>query len=279
MSLPVKSLNSFLKRSKIFIVCLFLSFLTVNHSDSSEKWFEVKDKHFMVLYQVAADEEQARIILRKAEDYYNKIADQIGYARYSNFWTWDERVRIVVFPDQATFQQKTGQPEWSTGYASRDSHLFKSRLIVTFKQEGSFIDGVLPHEITHLIFRDMVGFDTYIPIWFEEGMAQLQEREKKDKALPFMRTLIKREIYIPLNQLNQADIRKETDGKKVSLFYAESLSVVEFLLKEYGSHAFRYLCLNLKEGKTMQESLRSAYPSSIESLKQLEDKWLKYMKK
>lgn len=46
----------------------------------------------------------------RAEEYYHKIAYQIGYARYGNFWTWNDRVRIIVYPDQKVFMMETQQP-------------------------------------------------------------------------------------------------------------------------------------------------------------------------
>ena len=238
---------------------------------------EERGEHFVVLYDFKEDQGQARRVLRAAETDYKKIASQIGYSRYSDFWMWDERVKIIIFKDQETFISQTGQPPWSRGYAARDSELFQSRIIVTYRQEEDFLEGLLPHEISHLVLRDFIGFDRTIPIWFDEGIAQLQEANKTVIANRLMRKLIPQENYIPLDTLLSWDIREEKDQWKVILFYAQSLCVVDFLIRQYGSRAVGDLCRNLEAGDGFPEALRKAYPSSIDSVKKLEERWVRYM--
>ena len=137
-----------------------------------------KGIHFIVWYSSDESSSWARSILRAAEAYYRRIADNINYSRYRNFWTWDERVNIVVYQSKETFLKMTNQPAWSIGGAFREETLLKTKMIVTFKQEEGFFDGILPHEISHLILGDFIGFEKTIPLWFNEGVAQLQERRK-----------------------------------------------------------------------------------------------------
>ncbi len=61
-------------------------------------WLKFEGDHFVVLCASSDDEDMAHDILNHAEDYYNDIADDIGYSRYHNFWTWDNRVKIILFP-------------------------------------------------------------------------------------------------------------------------------------------------------------------------------------
>ncbi len=241
-----------------------------------EVWQELKGKHFVVYFD-QPDEAVAKTVLRKAERYYHTIGEQIGYTRYADFWTWEERVKIIIFTDQKSFVARTGQPLWSTAYADRDSYLFHSRTIVTYKQENNFYDGILPHEISHLILKDFISFDVSVPIWFEEGVAQLQESQKSKEAGHLMRTLVKQGKYIPIDTLMHSDISKEHDPRSVAVFYAQSLSIVEFLIQQYGDSAFADLCRNLKDGKEFSEALRLAYHNSMGSFSDLERKWLKFL--
>ena len=152
-------------------------------------------------------------------------------------------------------------------------------MIVTFRQEDQFLDGLLPHEISHLILHDFVGFNRNIPIWFDEGVAELNESDKKNTAHQVMTKLIAQNQFIPLEVLMRWDIRRETDSKKVSVFYAQSVSVVDFLIHEYGSDAFSFLCRNLKDGKDMEEAIRVAYSGSLDSVAIVQEKWMRDMKK
>ncbi len=240
-------------------------------------WQELKGKHFVVIYSLEGNRKSARTILRRAEEYYDKIARSIGYSRYAHFWTWEERVKIVIFPDQDTFRSATGQPAWSLGYAVRDSQLFRSRIIVTYRHEFDFLDGLLPHEISHLIIRDFIGFEAEIPVWFDEGVAQLFDADKKIQARDFMQNMVEAGSYVPFSILHSWDVRREKDPQKVMVFYAQSVSVVDFLITRYGSDAFGRLCREMKDGKNFEEALRSAYTNTIDSLADLEAKWLGYL--
>ena len=237
----------------------------------------LKDKHFIVYYSSKNESAFAREVLRRAEDYYHKIADRIGYSRYSNFWTWEERVKIIVFPDQNSYTATTGVPSWSTGYSDSDSALFQSRIIVTFRQQENFFDGLLPHEISHLILRDFLGLKTDIPIWFDEGVAQLEEKNKSDSARQYMQMLVEAENQIPFSLLLKWDVRGESDPQKVSIFYVQSLSVVEFMIRKYGSSAFGILCRSIRDGMDFEGALHKAYPRTISSAGKLEEKWIKYI--
>lgn len=263
----------------VIFLLVFVVFLVLpsgrRPASAAPTWEEIKGKHFVVYSYPAHNREAANTVLRRAEDYYQKIGGQIGYTRYHSFWTWDERVKIILFPDQPSFAETTGQPTWSQGYASRDAYLFKSRTIVTYLQESNFYNEILPHEVSHLILRDFTA--NRIPVWFEEGVAQLQEASKSEIAARICRTLIERKKYIPLSVLMNWDVRTEEDKSKVAVFYAQSLSIVEFLLKRYGNAAFGELCGHLKNGKTFEEALRGAYTNNINTITDLENKWITSM--
>ena len=257
-----------------------LMFIIVPRSFAWE-WHEMKGKHFIVYYQASSDRYLAQKTLRKAEDYYRRIGEEIGLTRYGNFWTWEDRAKIAIFADQKTFMQKTGAPAWSIGFVdrkTRDSHIFKSRTIVTYKQEYNFFDGLLPHEISHLILHDFIPARN-IPVWFDEGVAQIQEAHKSDYANQLMRVLVARGNFIDFGTLFLWDISDEKDKIKVDIFYAQSLSIVEFLINTYGSGAFARLCRNLSDGHRFDEALRKAYSGNIKSIADLQDKWVKYFKR
>lgn len=263
------------------IICA-LCFLTVpafilhaqeapDYSDFS-KWQTTKGEHFVVYFFNKEHASVASHVLTKSEEYYDKVAYQIGYARYSDFWAWEDRVKIFLFPDRESFVMTTGQKPWSKGYAVRDSKLFESRAIVTYSQEEGFIDNLLPHEIAHLIVKDFIGFERSLPLWFDEGIAQQQEKPDAAETEAMIR-LAKSGQFIPFDVFQTADIRQETDEFKVAVFYAQSRSVIEFLIRVYGQEAFQRLCVNLRDGMDFNEALKNAYPAIIDSVLTLGEKW------
>ncbi|HBG62531.1 MAG: hypothetical protein A2Y03_08225 [Omnitrophica WOR_2 bacterium GWF2_38_59] len=270
------------KRLKILYMFLFVllhqNVLVVKDANSSG-WREERGKHFIIKYPSSETASWARDILNKSEIYYDKVAQDIGYARYRNFWTWDNRAVITIYSDRDAFVEATGQPEWSRGGVVGHKQLSNTRSIISFVQEGSFVDETLPHEISHLILWDFIGFEKVIPMWFEEGVAQLQEAEKAARARHAMKGLIEANEYVPFDVLFNVDIRDEEDSLKVTVFYLESYTIVKFLIDEYGNQRFGSLCRNLRDGKNFESALKDAYVLKINSVEDLEKKWLSYMKK
>lgn len=257
-------------------VCL-LVFLSIAHEVEAQDWQQEKSIHFIIHYSSETERSWARTVLRKAEYYYDKVASAVGYTRYQHFWTWDLRVPIYIYPDQKRFMEQTGQPSWSRAGAWGHRKIRHARRIVTFKQESGFLDGVLPHEISHLILRDFIGLESDIPKWFDEGVAQLYDSQKLNEARRIIRGLVRQNRHIPLALLEKIDIRRETDPVRVAIFYAQSVTMVDYMIKKYGSRRFGQFCRVLKNGRSFQEALGSAYSTQVFSLAQLEEKWLRYM--
>ena len=101
-----------MKKHCVLLICLFLSLMvyratTVVAGDSlavyESQWQKTKGKHFIVYNPKNMDSWKARQILSAAEQYYVSIASQIGYTRYDQFWTWEQRVKIFIFENKENF--------------------------------------------------------------------------------------------------------------------------------------------------------------------------------
>jgi hypothetical protein len=272
-------------RQIFYLIIFFLMYMPVqaradiDASFDPPGWLKFSGDHFIVLCASSDDEDTAHAILNHAEEYYNDIADDIGYSRYQTFWTWDNRVKIILFPSQESYVQQTGQPPWSQGFATLYSELFKSRIIVSYKDQADFIDVILPHEITHLILHDFIGFDRPIPRFFDEGVAQLEQKDDSLSHMDIMVQLITGGNIIPLQDLLTYDlVAHRDDARSISIFYVESLYIVDFLVKTYGKDAFKELCRHLRDGDGFVDALKSTYYPTIDSMQTLQDKWFDYAK-
>ena len=156
----------FIKGKFFRILALIFFFGILSASPSlSQEWREASGEHFRVYFLDNVD--FANEVLRNAEIFYRRIAIDIGYPRYSEFWTWDKRVKIYIYQDRVTFLKATNQPSWSEGMAD-----YTNKQILSYAWSQGFMDSLLPHEMAHLIFRDFVGFKGEIPLWLDEGVAQ-----------------------------------------------------------------------------------------------------------
>ncbi len=262
------------------LLSLFLFFTisfkayAIDSSFEPEGWLQLKGDHFVVLYSLRDDGDAARTVLNRAEEYYRNIADDIGYSRYRNFWTWENRVKIILFHDQNSYVQQTGQPPWSEGFASIYSEMFKSRVIVSYIGQPNFMTVTLPHEIAHLILHDFIGFDRHIPKFFDEGVAQLQQKDDSLNHQEIVARLIMAGKMMPLRDLLNFDIwANRNNPAAVSIFYIESLYIVDFLVKTYGKESFKELCRHLRDGKDFEQALKNSYYPTLDSLETLQEKW------
>jgi len=64
----------------------------------------------------------------------------------------------------------------------------------------------------------------------------------------------------------------------VEVFYAQSLSLVRFMIKKFGKRSFQRLCRELRDGRSFIQALRKAYPGRIETLTDLEQQWIRSIK-
>jgi len=259
----------------------------------AQQWQELKSEHFIVYF--TQDKKFAQEALDKSEVYYQRIASDLGYPRYSEFWLWDKRVKIYIYPDHASYLAATAQPQWSHGMAD-----YKNKQIISFAWSKDFTESLLPHEMAHLIFRDFVGFKSQIPLWLDEGVAQWAEEAKRREMKFMVGQLLKKDSLLSLEDMMKLDIRKVTEKDRVYIrsthtkdnaqgglflsgdsiintYYLQSVSLVDFLLKKYGSDRFTEFCRQLRDGKTIDEALKFAYPVYIRSIKELEGRWREYL--
>ena len=267
------------KNIVIFFVCCGFFFTAipiisaqtaVDYSDFTQ-WQNIRGDHFIVYY--TQNGVSAKEVLHKAETCYSKVASDLGYARYSNFWQWENRVNITIYPTKQEYTKETGEPEWTEGIA-----IYNEKKIVTYEWSQHFLESLLPHEITHLIFRDFVGFKGQIPLWLDEGIAQWEEPKKREVSKLYAREVLNKLQMFPFVQLTAINSLADKDVETVNAFYMQSLSAVDFLIATYGTLSFADFCRELRDGKSLNDALKSSYSGRIRDLDHLEALWIAYVK-
>ena len=107
-------------------------------------------------------------------------------------------------------------------------------------------------------------------------MAQWEEPVKRAASKKIARYLIEKGKNFSLRELTALDIREDADKEKVGNFYMQSVSVIDFLVASFGPASFTEFCRGLRDGKSIEDALRSAYPGRIAGLDELENAWKKY---
>ena len=226
-------------------------------------WQEIKSRHFIILH--TGDSAFAEKVARQAEQYYETITTDIGFTRFTGFWLWEHRARILIYPTAGEFRTESKAPGWASGRASASRH----EIAGSRSDDEVFLRKVLPHEIAHLILSEFIGADR-LPHWIAEGVSQWEQEGRGQTAgFPFGTDTI------PLETLITMDVRKESRPATVRLYYAQCASLVSFLITEHGASPFARLCRALQDGKSSAEALAHAYPGVAGSLTSLEAAWLK----
>ncbi len=259
-----------IKKILIFLCAVFLSF-NIAAAQDADGWNISKSRHFIVYYK-NAPEEFIEQVINKSEDYYIMITDAMGFTRF-DFWLWDGRAKIYIYDNARAYNLATGQPNWSSGVA-----VPKEKKISTFVDSRVFFDSLLPHEMGHIIFREMIGFDNYaVPLWLEEGVSSYQENLRVAAADMLIQEALEDNKLIPLDKLSQVNIRGMSNISEVQLVYAQSASVVGFLINGFGSDKFVEFCQHLRDKKDYNEAIRYVY--NFSNTEELDSAWREYLKK
>jgi hypothetical protein len=229
-------------------------------------WSIFKSTHFIVYYRQASQELLDQLT-QKAEGYYDEITEEFGFNRL-NFWTWDNRAKIYLFDTQEEYRKVNSNLDWSIGLVT-----VGNKSIQSYSTAPGLLDNVLAHELAHIIFREMVGFNNpAVPLWLEEGVATFQERRSENKfSKSYLSAKIKTNTFMSLNQLNSFDLMHTKDKQSVEVFYLESHSLLYYLIKEFGKDKFVLFCQYLRDYKDLTRALRSAY--SFDSQSEFETAW------
>lgn len=261
-------------RKYVLVLLLFLTVFMPSRavfSGTENNWKISKSTHFIIYYKNAPDifiEE----VISKSEELYNNIADSLGFTRF-NFWLWDNRAKIYIYDDVKDYQDSTGQPVWSSG-----ASMPKEKTIHSFVFEKGFFDTILPHELGHIVFREFVGFDNpSIPLWLDEGVASYQEKSRYSFSESVVKRAIKDNSFFSLQKLFTIRPQLVSDPLYVHIFYAEAVSVVGYMIKEFGKDNFVVFCQNLRDKRDFEKAMRSVYPWT--TIDEFDKAWQEYINK
>lgn len=247
---------------------LFVSMFSATPVLAAE-WKEYKRQRFIVYYKKAPFD-FVETVEEASGQYYLEITSNLGFTRYKG-WSWDNRAKIYIYDNAEDYIVTGKQAGWSHGVASP-----RDKVIRTYPSAHGFFDSTLPHELGHIIFREFIGFKARIPSWFEEGVAMYQEKARRWGAHDTVRKAIADGTFKSLDELTITSLRRRPSNDLVHLFYAESASIVNFLISEYGQQRFVRLCRKLKEGGPFSWALDSVYVR-FKNIGDLNDAWVKYL--
>jgi hypothetical protein len=187
-----------------------------------------------------------------------------GLARLTqDIGTYPERpIKIYIYASTSDLQGAMIFPqEWTGGAAFTG---FSTIAIGISPVRLDWGKRALVHELTHLVVHQAT-FSPYgqLPVWLDEGLATYNEGELDPVFRSSLEEAILEDELISVRSLC-SPFSAETE--KALLSYAQSYSLVEYLLDNYGQDSMLDLLTILKQGNTYDEALTEVYGFDIDGL-------------
>ncbi|MDD5069210.1 MAG: peptidase MA family metallohydrolase [Candidatus Omnitrophica bacterium] len=260
-----------------FLIFLIFSFrLLAFSSDFDELGLggRSSDGRFLVY---ASDYGLAKKISSRVRDIYNKVISDIGYSgafkgKYQIF-VWDSKSGFMNFLRPRSFGVNAENvaavaiAKYSNGVAT-----------IAGYSSDRFFNSDLPHELTHLILNDIFGSAQLIPLWLNEGLATYEgDGPLGNEQRLFLREALSNQTHIPLAEL--FSLRQyPLSGYKIKLFYLQSQSLVDYLLrtKPKQDSFDSFLRWYVVKGNSFPKAYLYSYGAQG-GLKKLEESWINYI--
>jgi hypothetical protein len=147
-----------------------------------------------------------------------------------------------------------GAQEWTGGVSYSDMGVI---LIGVPENRLDWGKRAVAHELSHVVV-DQATHNPFgdIPRWLNEGLAMYAEGPMEANYKTALGSAVSQRTLISLKSISS---NFPADSDAASLSYAESLSVVQFLIDTYGRDKMAALLATFKEGSTYDSALRKVY--------------------
>jgi len=225
------------------------------HFDDNRYHWQSLTSGDLTLFWYEGDASFAQGLMDTCEEGLIRLTRDIG--------TYPERpIKIYIYASANDLQGAMIFPmEWTGGAA------FTGFGIIAIGISPGQVDWgerTLVHELTHLVVHQAT-FSPYgqLPTWLDEGLAMYNEGELEPYLRPYLQRAISDDKLISVRSLCSPF---SAEPEKAYLSYAQSYSLVEYLLDNYGQARMLRLLTLLKQGSTYDESLTEVYGFDIDGL-------------
>jgi len=234
----------------------------VQFDDNRYSWRSLTEGK-VTIYWYKGNDSFAREIMLSAQQALARLADDTGAEL-------EKPVKLYIYANAQDLQGAMIYPqEWTGG--------------VAFTRYGIIAIGIAPdnlhwgkravaHELTHLVIHQMT-LNPYsdLPNWLDEGLAMHNEGALGPQFTTYLNKAIAEKSLISVRSLSSPF---STDPEKAYLSYAQSYSLVDFLISNYGQTQMLELLLTFRQGSSYDGALEKVYGFDMDGLDTL---WQDYV--
>jgi len=217
----------------------------------------------VTMYWYEGDESFIQELMAAAQQALARLAEDTGAEL-------EQPVRLYIYASIQDLQGAMIYPrEWTGGAA--------------FTRHGTIVIGISPinlywgeraiaHEMAHLVIHQMV-LNPYsgLPTWLDEGLAMYAEGSLALEYTAYLNQAIADDSLISVRSLSSPF---SAYAAEAALSYAQSYSLVEFLISNYGQGKMLELLNTFSQGSNYDAALDSVYGFDMDGLNTL---WRQYV--
>jgi hypothetical protein len=179
--------------------------------------------------------------------------------------TWQEPLHIYIYPSAADLRaalRLTGR-DWVGAHAHPELGVI---LVTASNPRTAVVDlrQSIPHELSHLLLYQATGPGyASVPRWFDEGLASLFEVAPNPAFEAILQEAIATGATIPFAELCY---HFPAGDDRVTLAYAQSVSLVRLIQAEYGNNALNQMVRAFVDGADCQSAVKRVLGMSLAEL-------------
>jgi hypothetical protein len=234
-------------------------------TDESIPW-QIYPSDSLEIYWIEGDRSFARELAEAGETALESLFELTGAEI-------EEVVRVYIYPSSDEMQTATlFAPDWSGGTAFAE---YRTVLAGVSPDNLSWGREVVAHELTHVL----IGVYTFscvsdVPIWLNEGLAMYAETSvgtSHDNEYARLDEAVENNTLLTVREVSNLF---SNDPDLARLSYAQSLSLVQFLIEEYGQENMLAFFGAFKEGDSQDQALNQVYGLDQDSLNDAWREWI-----
>jgi hypothetical protein len=196
-------------------------------------WAKAETEHLLVYHAMSQEEAEKAIRIAEAT---RKAMTRKWFGDSGG--PWSPRCIIYLHPTVKGYTAATSAAAYSPGHStiSMDQGHVVQRRIDLRCDDPAMLTGTLPHEMTHVILAGRFGRHL-VPRWADEGIAVLSEpRQSIDLIVSKLPTFREDGTLFRTGELMR--MQEYPEARLVGQFYAQGVSLVEFLCKKKDPQTF-----------------------------------------
>ena len=236
--------------------------IVMQYDDGRHRWPSVTDGQVTIYWYSGADQ-FAKELLEIAKTSIKNMGGETGL-------TLEYPINIYLY---ASYDDLKGAMVFPQDWVGAVSYMDLQTVIIgvpAYNTEYSKV--ALRHELNHQVTRQLTN-NPYcdIPVWLSEGLAVYAEGDTSYTRTSALKEPTEKNALISVRSLCSPF---STDGDLAKQSYAESYSIVEFLISKYGQNKMLELLGAFKQGSTLDDALLKVYQFDTDGLNKL---WRKYV--